>query len=424
MITNICLLLEALSILYCVNCLYGEKFRLDFATTSYLAIYMIIMVAINYYHLPQLYTLIVYPIFGIYCGIKFGFKIMKIIINLVLCVMIVGGTQILIMLFAGYVFHIQHYDNILLLVVNSIVFLIVIVLTPRNKVEKISEYLHDKGRILKIAIIMCTSLTIFWLLSYKEYETVELNQAILLFVSIAFILILAAQLGTYKIKTKEIETELKMHKLYADSFQGLIENIRLRQHEFDNHINTIYSQHYIYDTYEELVKAQEDYCNIVIKDNRFNKLLNTSNPIIIGFLYGKFLEIDKKGIEISYNVKIKELDIDVPVYKVIEILGNLINNAVEAIENTEGTDKLYVSIVEDDKFEIEVCNESPYISYDEISKFFLKGFSRKGKNRGLGLYSVIRICSEYKLNISCENIEIDNRNWIQFKVIKEKKPLN
>ena len=207
-----------------------------------------------------------------------------------------------------------------------------------------------------------------------------------MFVSIACIWVLAGELGKYKIKAKEVETELKMYELYAISFQGLVENIRLRQHEFDNHINTIYSQHYIYETYEELVEAQNAYCNVISKENQFNKLLKASNPIIAGFLYGKFMEIDKMGIEIDYRVKIGGLNIEVPVYKIVEILGDLLNNAIEAIEKTDGINKMYVSIVEDVRFEIEVRNESQFINYNEIENFFTKGYSKKGENRGLGLY--------------------------------------
>ena len=47
-ITNVCLLLEALSIVICLHHLYGEKFRLDIATVCYLSIDMISMAAVNY----------------------------------------------------------------------------------------------------------------------------------------------------------------------------------------------------------------------------------------------------------------------------------------------------------------------------------------------------------------------------------------
>ncbi len=420
MITNICLLLEVLTIVFCVHALYGEKFRLDISTVSFLATYMIILTMVNYYGLPQQYTLIMYPIMFLYCRVRFKLKNAYILINMVFCVIIVASIQMLAALPFSLILGISWFRNLNLLFINCFAFVIITIFLPKCKINKVMKYLQSKEKIQNIILIICIILVTVWLLNYKEFTRLEFNQAMLLFISIVCIFVLAEQLGKYKIKAKEAETELKMHELYADSFQGLIENIRLRQHEFDNHIHTIYSQHYIYNTYDELVDAQAVYCRMVSKDNQFNGILKATNPIIAGFLYGKFIEIDKLGIEVSYYIKIRELSVKIPVYKVIEILGDLINNAIEAIQRTEDAKRVYVSIVEEDKFEIIVRNESPFIDYGEIDKFFIKDFSKKGENRGLGLYNVKNICKEYDLDIYCENIKIDNANWLSFKIIKEK----
>ena len=77
MIQRICLVLEALSIVICLHYLYGEKFKLDIKTTSFLAINMIMMTAINYYHMPKALTMFIYPVIVIYCGVRFGFEIIN-----------------------------------------------------------------------------------------------------------------------------------------------------------------------------------------------------------------------------------------------------------------------------------------------------------------------------------------------------------
>lgn len=420
MITNICLLLEVLSIVFCLHALYGEKFKLNILTTSLLSICMIILTILNYYKLPSKYSMIIYPILFLYCGMRFKFNIKSILINLILCIIIVGGIQMVVMLPFGYILGVNLLTNFQMLFADCIIFIIIFLTLPKCKIYKITNYIQNKEKMQIIVLSLCILLVTFLLIRYKELKLLDVDEALLLFISIACIFVLAGQLGQYKIKAKEVETELKMHKLYADSFQGLIENIRLRQHEYDNHISTIYSQHYIYETYDELVKAQETYCKVISKENQFNKLLKASNPIVAGFLYGKFMEIDKLGIEIDYHIRISESSIEIPVYKIVEILGDLINNAVEAIEKIDGVNKLFVSLTEDEKLVIEVRNESPYIDYNEIDKFFMKGFSSKGKNRGLGLYNVKKICNEYTLNIYCENVNIDNINWLSFKVVKEK----
>lgn len=421
MITNICLLLEALSILYCVHCLYGERFRFDIATTSYLAIYMIIMSFINYYCIPQIYTLIVYPIMFLYCGIRFGFRLKLIIINNILWLVVIGGVQTAVSWIYGIIFNVHHFTNIDLLAINSEIFIIAILFFPRCRLKKLSGYLQDKERILVIALIISVIISVFCVFDYKEKGQINLDQSTLLFASLVLIGILAYQLSKYKIKAKEIEAELKMNKLYAVSFQKLIDGIRLKQHEFDNHISAILNQHYMYDTYEQLVEVQKDYCNVIVKENKYNKLLLKGNSIVIGFLYGKFVEIDKLGIELTYKVSIDKLEIGVPVHKLVELIGNLIDNAIDALKTQESKGGLHVEVIEvDGEVMIKIRNESEFIKYEDIKDFFAKGYSKKGKTRGLGLFNVNNICDEYMLYITCKNENINGKNWISFCVSNKK----
>ena len=229
-ITNVCLLLEALSIVICLHHLYGEKFRLDIATVCFLSINMIVMTAINYLSLPKVYTMIIYPIFFIYCGARFGFHFMRMIINILLCIVIVGGIQMITAIPFHYLFNIELFVENQLLIVNCFAFVIVSVLVPLFKLKKLSHILLSKGRILFISLFVCFFITLISIVVYKEFTLIELNQGILLFISIVFIFLLVDRLSLYKIKASEAETELKMHKLYGDSFEGLIENIKRKQH--------------------------------------------------------------------------------------------------------------------------------------------------------------------------------------------------
>ena len=314
-----------------------------------------------------------------------------------------------------------------LLIINIGILIIVAFIFPKLKIKYWMGLLKDKEKILTVALVICIIILFSFLINFKKinvFNYTEFIQYILLFTCIVFIGVLAIQLLQYKVKSKEIETELRIHKLYSDSFDKLIDNIRFKQHEFDNHINTIYSQHFIYDTYEKLVEAQKSYCQIVIAENKFNKLLTSGNPVIIGFLYGKFVEIDKMGINISYHISIEDMAVGIPIYKLIEILGNLIGNAVEALIQMRHCNKLYVQMVEEfGGFYIEVRNESDYIKHSEISLFFTKGYSSKGENRGLGLFHVKNICNEYCLNLFCQNKQIDEKNWVAFIVSNKKETI-
>lgn len=424
MVDRICVVLEALSIAVCLHRLYGKKFRFDIATVSLMTIEMIMMQAIDYFGWPKELSMLFYLVVAGYCVVEFGFDIKKIIVNNVLYLIIIGILQIVVMM-VFYTFEIQPIiGGMELLVSNSIILLVVFFIFPKVKRKYLIDFFKNKDNIVFVSFSICVVITLFWLINFKEINYLkryDLYQYILFSLCMVIIGILIFKMGKYRLRSREIETELKMHKLYANSLDNLIDNIRLRQHEFDNHINTIYSQHYIYDTYEQLVEAQKEYCQLIIVENQFNKLLKSGNPVIIGFLYGKFVEIEKFGIDISYHVNIKELEIGIPIYKLVEILGNLIGNAVEALIHTNKYNRIYVAIDEEDKnLNIEVRNESDYINYSEIELFFVKGFSQKGENRGYGLFHVKSICNEYNLNLMCKNKDIHGTNWITFTVSNKK----
>jgi len=400
--------------------LYGEKVILDIKTVSFLSIYMVIMTTINYYDLPQTYTMIIYPIMIGYCGIKFGFKLKQLIVNNILNIAFNSSIQFVVLFLFYLVFRIQVLDSIRALIMNSLAFIIVVFVLPKFRLYKLSSFLQDKDRIYIVALCISVIAAGYCLVQYKKLDSVGLIQNAILFVSLIFICFLIYQLGKSKVKAKEIETELKMHRLYADSFQSMIDNIRMRQHEFNNHISTMKGFCYMYNTYEELVNAQADYYENVKGESRFNKLLKTGNPVIIGFLYGKFTEIEKLGIDLSFKISIKEFTIGMPAYKVIEVVGNLIKNAVEALEKAQDDEKkIFVLMVEyDNEFEIEVRNTSRYFAPDEIALFYKKGYSQKGENRGLGLYNMKSTCEEYGFYVSSICETIDNRNWISFRILK------
>ncbi len=417
-IQNVCLLLEALSVVICLHRLYGEKFKLDIVTISYLSIHMITMTAMNYLGL-SIYSMIGYPILAVYCSMKFGFKWKEILVNMVLCVILLGGLQIITLLLVNFD-ETASFANMQLLLADGITTMIVIFLLPMPKMRRLIYIIKDNGSILGLTAGTCFFMVLFLITSYKRYGTIVIEPIILSFLCFIFIFFLSGKLNKYKMRANEIETELKMQKLYADSYQSLIDNIRLRQHEFNNHISMMHSLHLKYHTFEELVSALEDYGSAVIKENRFHKLLSCGNSVIIGFLYGRFTEFEKEGIDISYQVNIKELEIGIPVHKIVEILGDLMNNAVEALFADKERKKLHVSVIESDRFWIEVRNESSYIEYKELGLFFDKNYSKKGENRGLGLYNVKQICEEYGLEISCKNVDIDGENWLSFEICKEK----
>ncbi|MCI7040885.1 MAG: GHKL domain-containing protein [Lachnospiraceae bacterium] len=410
---------EALAVVFCLHYLYGKVPRLDIKTAIFLVIDVTWMEIVHFLSLGSGWTIIIYPVIAIYCAVEFGFNFKAILINNILYMAILSSIQATIIIAYSKVFKIERMQAIDNLLVNFLMFCVVAFLLKHIKMKKLSVILQSKEKlVMASSIIVGISITLF-LGSYKRSDTFDIFYYVVLGLSILIIMVVVIDIGKQKIKTRETEAELRLHKLYESSFRELIDEICARQHEFDNHINAIYSQHRLYKTYSELVEAQKKYCGEIVAENRYNKVLSKGNPIIIGFLYSKFSEMERRGIIVTYQISIGDLKCNVPVYKMVELLGNLINNAIEAVQEKRG--KIHVSMVEEcDKIMVEISNENEAIEEKKIKDFFRRGYSEKGERRGYGLYNVGKICEEYSIAITCNNENCNNQTWLTFKLLIKK----
>lgn len=413
-VVNLYLLLEALSIVFCIHYLYGEKVRLDMTTIGFIAFDVILLGSAYFLQLNQRWSILMYPVAMLYCGRKFGYNFKSIIINNILYIAILCVIQTTMIVLYYMLFGIQRVGEIDTLFINAIVFGIVVIGLKRCKLKKLSDIMQSNERLVAVSSMIVVISIFLFVLTYKQNSSFAILYYIVLGISVFLIIIAAVDIGKHKIKAKEAEAELRLHKLYEEPFRNLIDEICARQHEFDNHINTIYSQHFLYKTYEELVEAQKKYCSEVTKENRFNKLLTKGNPVILCFLYSRFAEAEKEGVTVSYRINIGDMECGVPTYKIVELLGNLIKNAVEAVKEREDGSIHVMMLEEKDRIRIEVSNESEVVDYQRIQEFFRKGYSEKGKNRGYGLYNVKKICGDYGVGITCENREENDRNRLVF----------
>lgn len=411
---------EALSIIFCFHYLYGKDMYFDKISIVYLTIDVTLMVTLNGLHLSPQWSLIIFPLMFFYAGFEFGFQIKKLIINSILEVIILSGLQAFIMMIYSLLINNPQLRTMDVLIVNFVMFLTVLIVLKRCSLEKLSDVLQNNEKIIIAVLILIILLAALSILNYKWIPKIEILYYIVFGISIVLIAITVIDIGRSKIKVKEAEAELRLHKLYEASFQELIEEIRGRQHEFDNHINAIYSQHRLYKTYDELVAAQRKYCDVIVEENHFNKVLSKGNPVILGFLWSEFSKMKKVGISVEYEINIGNLECSMPIHKMVELLGNLLNNAMEAVMKTENRKVCVMMREETNCIQIEVFNESQIIDEKKLKEFFKRGYSDKGEKRGYGLYNVRKICEEYHAAIVCKNEIRKGENGILFGIMINK----
>jgi two-component system sensor histidine kinase AgrC len=212
-------------------------------------------------------------------------------------------------------------------------------------------------------------------------------------------------------KIKEQAIQIETYEKYSPMLFELIAEIKSRQHDYKNHINTIYG---IVQTEDEsnLKVSMEQYLTSL--NNSFVKLdknIVIDNKIVVAIIYAKDIMAKSKNIEFIYNINCSLKDIKLQDYEISEVLNNLIDNAFEAVEN-EQDKQVFLSISYiNNNYIIETENKGLKLKTNEVNKICNNGFTTKGdRNHGYGLYNVKRIIESYngkiQLNVNGRNLRI------------------
>ena len=415
MISCIGWLLEVIAILLCIHALYGEKFRLDIRAAIVIATDLIISQLVDEGRIASEMILLLYPVMFIYCIVEFGVNKRELVVNNILYIVILGILQMaswMILEILSITYLSTEINNI---IVNSMVVLIIIFVSPYIGLHKCSGFMQQKFFLVRILLVIAFLFIIYMLLIVKTTDALLPEHYVIIIISLCLLACVTYMWQKNQYKVKEQQIELQMHHMYEESFENLVSDIRSRQHDFENHINAVYSQHYTSTTLEELVEKQRKYCEVLREDNKYNKLLSTGNSIITGFLYGKFLQAEGKGISVKYKVKLGELKCAVPIYKLVEIIGNLFDNAMEALEQNGCEKVIFLDLVETpEELNFAIRNENPYMPQEKLLQLFQRGESSKGNQRGIGLSNVKKICEEYHCELLAANKKDAGKSYIEF----------
>lgn len=416
MVIGINLLFEILALIVCLFWLCGKKLRITYRMLGMIAVHIGLFVACYYVGYENLFSLFLFVFFTGYAmiefRIRFGQAVVKNIIMTLLCITI---QIVMAILFESVNQGLTEtvWGNIC---TNLFMLLIVYFLYKRVNLQGIITYVKGESRAAAILLTGILCFVSFYILTAKRSQLISGIDYLLFFVMAIVIIFLIGTWEKYRIQMKQKEIEIEVHEIYAESYRKLIDEIRVRQHEFDNHLQAIINQQFTCSTYEELTRVQSEYIQAITYDNRYKKLLGQGNSVYLGFLYGKFVSMEEQGIDVDYTISIEQLQCDMPVHKMIEITSDLLNNACEALTvPTVISPPIYLQIEEtEDDIILEIRNIGEPLSPDFVGECFKKGYSRKGEGRGLGLYNVKNIAAQYCADVQFQNKTINSHNWISF----------
>ena len=217
----------------------------------------------------------------------------------------------------------------------------------------------------------------------------------------------------------KIENQLR--KKYLESFTEIISQIRRRQHKVKNQFDTAFGMYRLYDNYDELVAKQKEFLGRIWDYELPTDAIVLEEPAVVALIYEKINEAIEEGIEVHTIFSCSMLHRGVSDVIWVQILGTLLDNAIEAEEEFVGQKKMWIEIQEQKgntgKVSIYIANAYYKKSQDELEQLFEYGYSTKGEGRGIGLYDVKMLVHKNKGDLIVQNGQRDGVDCFELWIV-------
>lgn len=286
--------------------------------------------------------------------------------------------------------------------------------------KRMTNIFNEKVNYFLFTILFLSFLG-FYIISYYNFFRKSAENFMFSFVLFCIFMILLVLLISefFKIKTKD-EEQKQLLKIMGD-YEIILDKTRENRHEMINNLLVLKGEK------NKNSRRYNDILDELIKQYDTNKMSSYSGLYKLpnglkGLVYYKIARIKKNDVNFRTIISDKMYDefnnLDTKIYyKVCKIMGILIDNAVEAsINSKEKT--LLIYIYEQCNGNIVISIENSYNALLDIHDINKKGYSTKGKNRGLGLFIANRTIEEEKL-LRLRQYVFESTFISELKIIKE-----
>lgn len=332
------------------------------------------------------------------------------LITTLLCVLLVGITELICFFPFVFIFNGKWSETVKNLLAAGISFLFWCVCIRKVPVYYLKKWC-EKKEVWYIAVVSFSLiLMLTTIINYNMTFELELTDYIYIIMGLILMWILSFRLMRY-------HYEERIRKKYFVVFESVIDQIRSRQHKFQNHLDAVYSLHKLYDEYETLVQEQRKYLQELTDYEIPAEVMALKNPILIAHVYEKITEAQEAGLRIRMKLRCDLEKCKMDEIHMIEILGTLFDNAIQDMKQTGQTEFLVFEVEKENGIIIRVANPHEEMKNQELRKMFERGYSTKGKNRGIGLHHVKQLVKKHKIELLVENRMIEEKNYICFSVM-------
>lgn len=189
-------------------------------------------------------------------------------------------------------------------------------------------------------------------------------------------------------------------------------SLRAQNHEFMNKLHTISGLIQL----EEYDEALQFISNVAKNRNNISSILTKKikDPSLSAILFSKYNKAEENRIKfnIDESSKISKLPKFMDSEDIVSIVGNLIENSLDAVDN-DGSGEVYIKIIQySELIEIKISDNGPGIKDEYMDKIYEQGFTTKEGQRGHGMYIVKQI-----IDRANGKIELKVNNGVNWNII-------
>lgn len=199
---------------------------------------------------------------------------------------------------------------------------------------------------------------------------------------------------------------------FSEDFEGtkfLVDSMRANNHDFTNKLHVILGLIQI-GQYDKAVSYIEN-ISFIQKETVSAVMKKIDNPAFSALLIGKIARACECNVKfiLQDGFNFKSSDISLPSQALVTITGNLIDNALDAMNQPSQSGKNHILefgvFTMPGQLLISVKDNGSGIPLVIRDKIFEKGFSTKGEGRGVGLYHTKQLAESLGAKLSFESQE-------------------
>lgn len=256
-------------------------------------------------------------------------------------------------------------------------------------------------------------------LGIRKYSNIDTIVVLPLITSFAVIIIITDIIILRQQQTiSKQQHDLENYTTYQPMMSELINDIRSKQHDFNNEIAAIRMLPFSYKDYDSLRDALINCSDLVISEYKEADLLKINLTVVAGFIHSKIIQADKIGKQINVTIHEHTLKSQMPEYELIRVIGILVDNALEAISQGDSISLHLAS--KENKITITTLNEGPQLTQELRHNMFTRGYTTKTvdrKHHGQGLPNLKKLVDQYDGRIYIENSYNVGKTFVKIEVV-------